>query len=192
MGNKSTKKVGSDIYTGTATVGKVEADIGAIIGTVFAILLIGGGWLVMRRGRSYREVSATVTTSNCTPDTLAKSKGKCTIQVSYTVSDKNYKQTVSTKGQAYSVGDTLKIQYDPKDPSEIRLNGKGGTGPPYKAIGIGMIVFGLIILVVSWAQVYLTKRYKPFAAAAGAADIVGAISGAVTGPPPMPMPTASF
>jgi hypothetical protein len=168
MGNAGAKKVGSEVYTGAATVGRVGAAAGAIIATVFSILMIIGGIILLIHSGKYKRVTGSITSSDCTIETL--SQGECNIQVSYSVKGKEYEGYIKSD-TPYKKGDTLTIQYKVDDPHQIRHN----RPLFFKPLGIGLIVAGVIICALSWLGFYLTMRYKAVGAVAGAADVFQAV-----------------
>ena len=141
---------GSEIYNDTAAFGRVWAIIIAVIMSIVGILLIIMGILSLRSKEA--KVTATVKA-----DTDCSGK-KCLTKVTYTVDNKVYNKTFETS-DLYNAGDTITLYYL-DDATKAHLKSTKHMAP-------ALIVMGAVIVLVGWIIVYLTKKFKAFAALEG-------------------------
>jgi hypothetical protein len=160
MGNTGTK-----IYESSVDFGKIIADIKAVIGTIFGIILIGIG-IAMANSKPNRIIS-TIGTINNNPNCVVvnynnktgESSFSCSIDVSYTINGQNLNKTFKTTGQPYFKNDMVTLYYDPNNISNIDMYSDDVRG-----IGYFLIILGLILIISSITWAYLANRFE-FAAA---------------------------
>lgn len=156
-----------DAYDATATVGRISSWFSLFFGCLIGILLSVGGVYLSKGEDIYdKSASATVKTVKCTGTGKEQS---CSLTIEYTVEGKNLTADIVQNG-AYNVGQTIKIKYSSKNPSDVTAQ---TTSP--KMFGIGMIVLGAVILLGSCASFYLVQNNKLFAAASGTGNIAGLV-----------------
>jgi hypothetical protein len=98
------------------------------------------------------------------------------LTLSYTYNNNNnYTKTIETTYNASFVkGGTIDILINPSNPKDVILK---SDNPPY-VISFFLIGLALFILIASIIHLFLTFRFKSFAAASGVADVVGMVSNA--------------
>ena len=161
--------VGSQIYTGAATFGRFSAIIGGIFGTLIGLAFVGIGiYFIVEGSRRKASVTAKITKKECNGD-------DCQIEVQYTVPGPPSKMCTKTfpitRSQAneFQVGGSVTVFYDPSDPC-----GSGDLDSRQNSIIIGiiLIIVGGILIIIVWVTVWLTQRYKFFAAVEGVSTVV--------------------
>lgn len=147
-------------YDGSATVGRIAAVFGLIIGILIAIGLLVGGFYVLRTTNKYTaSVSGRVLESNCSPNIA----NGCDVNVQYYVGGKPYTKTFNVDRNVVK-DQSILVAYDPQNPSDAMLNGAGGA----KVIGWVMIGFGLLVLLGCIMSFIIAWTTKIGAAATGA------------------------
>ena len=173
MYKKSGGGLGETVYDSAATFGRIMAFFGMLSGCVIGIILISFGVYLMRHKASQTEdVMAKIVDSKCTivqtgTDKQPSQTTQCNMNVSYTVSGKEYKTNLVTSGRNYAPNELISIQYNPNNPSDIREKTAAN-----KTIGIVLLLVGLGIIVISIVWFIITLKYK-IAAAGQAAYTVG-------------------
>lgn len=165
------KGVGQEIYSGAASFGRGYAIFSAIMATVISLILIGVGiWLLFQKDPDTKSVQAKVDDAQCTFVPASKnssSSWSCLVTVTYEVDGKKYTNKLTSDGQTqYQKGQIITIHYNPQDPQQSEL-----TPIRYKLFGGVTLGIGLFIILASWGTVWLTRRYKAFAAVEGASGL---------------------
>ena len=167
-----------EAITGFATIGKVKAIFGVILGTIIGVALIVGGITALLHKPTFSsKTTGIVVDSNNKPininqcskiTTKDSSKYQCKFSLKYTVDNKTYIHPFNTDSYVnYSNRTGVTVFYDPKNPKNSVLEDDDYHGIGYLTIGIG-----IFILFISWLFLWITLRYKYFAAASG---VVGSI-----------------
>ena len=173
MNKKTGGGLGETVYDSAATFGRIMAFFGMLSGCVVGIILLSIGIYLMRHKASQTEESmAKIVDSKCTiiqtgTDKQPSQTTQCNMIVSYKVSGKEYKTNLVTNGRNYALNETISIQYNPNNPSDIREK-----APTNKTIGIVLLLVGLGVMIVSIVWFIITLKYK-IAAAGQAAYTVG-------------------
>jgi len=178
-----TKKesLGEEIYSGTASFGRVMALISAVISTLIGIALIIGGIYILSYKDKDKSIMAKIIDcpqpNNLCCDSWIDNNGgrnyNCILQIEYTVAGKQYKEVINPVGSTqYSKGGVIKIRYDPSNPSQVKL----GSPPPHW-LGWVLIAIGVFIPIMAWIWVWLTRKYKVAAAAQGVGTGLSVITG---------------
>ena len=175
------ESTGEKIYSGTATVGRLTAVVGAVMGTLVGLVLITVGIvMIVHHTKLTSEVLGTVKNPNCSSAFINDNKVayNCTFEVAYTVEEKPYTKeiTLDDSPRVYSAGDSVTVYYDPKDPSNASTNSDNTKVP-----GIIFLVIGIIVPIGAWLWWYFAHRYKAVAAAGGVAAGLDLLSGGRTG-----------
>lgn len=146
--------------------GEAYSIYGAIVGTIVSIIMIIIGALLLRRKDLYtKHVQGRVMSASCTP---SGQQFSCSMHVHYIVGGKHYSGVVSTTNSTpYSSGQTIELAYVPSDPSKVEVY---SSITPHM-IGWGLLAVGILILVASWLNVWLAKRYKGYAGVEGVGGI---------------------
>ena len=178
-----------DIYTGTASFGRIMSKWSAIFFSVVGVLLIFLGiYLILKKNKITSSTSATVAncgvktkafidsngvigkiaTDCCTP--VANNNNisyNCSVTVNYNVNGKPYSNSlkIPDAGTNWKTGDSIKIYYDPTNPNTMSYHSDN-----YHTMGVILIVVCVVVIALSWLQVYLTRHSKMFAGLVGAAD----------------------
>jgi len=155
------------VYSGAAQLGRVWSLIGAVFGTILAILMGGGGvyLLFIDKSKYTASTTGTVESATCTQHQQQNSVSySCDVQVHYTVDNHLYvKSETLTSGTQYSKGMSVTVLYDPQNPANAEIK------PALTSKDWGFILIGvsMLVLLLSWGTYWLTRRYKSFAALEG-------------------------
>ena len=165
--------IGETIYDSAATFGRIMAFVRMVTGSIIGIVMIAVGiYLVRNKAAQSVNTTAEVATAECktvevgTPK-KPRSTVRCDLTVTYTVNGKQLTTPLTDEGTSYSKGSIVNIQYNPDNPSDIRLKQAAN-----KTVGIILIVIGLVIMLGSIIWFIITLKYK-IAAAGEAAMTVG-------------------
>ena len=173
--NIQTKKtsVGEEIYSGTASAGKIFAIIGAIGTTLLALFLIIVGIYIINHRSHLKSVKGKVAEdSTCvTTQTGQNTQTTCNTKIIYTIDGKQYNETLDTGFTKYNKNDPITVYYSPKTPNKPEVN------PLSKSVGWVLIVISLLMMIGSWFWLYLTEKYKVVAAAGGAGGLLNIATG---------------
>jgi len=155
--SQSRKKIGSEAYTGTTTVGVVESGMSTVFGSVLALIMIVIGFTMILHHYSapqYKDTTATVVNSSCSPKYMTP---PCILNVIYLVDNKPYHAVLQVH-TLIEDQDKIDIQYDIKNPSSIRLPHPHPSAKHMKTVGWILLGFGLLIILVSWMTYYVAKK----------------------------------
>ena len=173
----SGKSLGQEIYSGSATFGKIEAWISAVIGTLIGLgLLIVGIVLVSHKTSLTKRARGTIKSAYCLSSEANNQKSyNCTLDVEYIVKKQTYNiiDVISSKYdyQPHDHDNTIiDVYYNPKSPKSGKLKSDNN-----KVIGIILIIIGIIIPAGTWLWVWVTYKSKFAAAAGGVAAASGMI-----------------
>ena len=163
--------IASTIYGGSASYGRFIAIVGAIIATIIAIFLIGGGIMFNTSVSNYSSTSsATITGKNCTNQGQGQgqSQKECIYTLKYIDIDGTLIENVILKSQLdMQINSTIMISYNPSNKTDIRL-----TSENTKTTGYVMIGIAIIILLFAWGWVWVTRKYEFAASASGFSSAV--------------------
>lgn len=167
---------GDDIYTGVSTFGRVVADVRAVVGTIFGLLLIILGiYLIIKKSHRTKTIQGIITNSDC--QEIIKDNSiyfNCNLTVNYIINGvlQTKTFTLSDSSVKYIISNKITLWYDPNNISNIEL-----ASDNLHSLGIGILIFGIFIIVFSILWAYLANKYKPVAAAEGIFDGINLISG---------------
>jgi len=162
------ESVGDEIYSGAAGFGRIYSWISAVIGTLIAICMFIFGIYIIQHKSHLKSVDGKVTKSSydCSIQTVDKNTtNTCKFDVKYTVNNIEYTNTFSSTSMV-SVDETITIWYDPNNPANGEFN------PISKTIGVVLIVSSIVVILIVWFWVWLTKRSKFAAAGMGTAAVI--------------------
>ena len=130
-------------------------------------MILYGLYMFYKHDRAI-ETSATIVDTKPSPCANNGNGGySCTIDVSYVVNGQTFNMPLDYTGnQQISKGQTISIYYDKINPTHVSLTTAGFS--PWYPIG-----FGVIVLIVVWVNLWLTKKYKPYSAVEG---VVGGVN----------------
>jgi hypothetical protein len=170
----SENDIGKEVYSGAAEFGRIRAAIGFVVGVIVGtIFIIGGVALIKKKVKLTGKVQGTVTNHpSCTlhQDDQDQSLFKCLdVNIKYTVGDKDYNITVQTDSSTkYSNNTTMNVYFNPSNPGNGQL-----LSDDMHVLGWVGLVLGIILVIGSSVQLWLSRKYKFVAAAQG---VGGAIS----------------
>jgi hypothetical protein len=157
-----------NIYSDAASLGRLKAFVGLIIGCIIAfIIFVVGLFKIFSTNKHTMDVKATITKIiQCQSLESKPVSYECMIDLSYTVNDVPYNiSTFSTTGPSEKkVGQILTVYYDPENPSSVSIQSRSAD----QVLGWSMIGFSLLVVGMAYLFWWLTNRYKFFAAAEGA------------------------
>lgn len=169
------KSIGNEIYSDTASFGRIWAIISAITGTLIGIFLfICGIYVIQHKSHLKSTKGDVVKDSDC--NTILDNGNqytKCSTTVSYNINGKEYpNKIVKTGSTEFKQGkNNITIWYSPATPE----NPEYSPAPTW--IGWVIILISLLLVFGSWFWVWLTRKYKMAAAAEGASGIYSIITG---------------
>lgn len=150
----------SEIYSGLASFGRAEVIIGGVISVIICIGLIIGGIAILTSKDNFIPVNGTVKICSI---------NICSVE--YTVGTINH--TITMDSTNLKVGQTVKLEYDPTNPSNARPQSLATQ----KYVGWILMGIGCLILVVTFLSIYFAFKSKTYAAALGAAGAINMITG---------------
>lgn len=170
--SSTTTSLGEEIYTGTASFGKVWTVIQAVLGTIVGIVFIVlGSYIIKHRDHLLSTEGTIVKNSDCAPVNDGKKMTmSCMSYIMYTVNDKTYGSkdkgvSVGTGSTEYKEGDKVTVYYDPTTPNVPEIN------PVPKAVGWAIIGISVFVVLMSWLWAWLASRYKMAAAIGGVSGL---------------------
>ena len=180
---KPKKGIGEEIYSGTATFGRITSIISAIIGTIISIIMIIIGIsLIMHKIKYTEKAIGHITSVNCTEisDDNNKIMWDCgTISGTYIVKVKGIPKTypfnfdIGKTNIHYTTSSIINVYYNLDNPNKPNKDSDKSD----HVIGWVLIVIGLIIIIGGWLWVYLTQKYKVAAAYSGLTSGISLIKG---------------
>lgn len=163
--------IGSDIYSGLSSIGRVESILSAVIVVAIAIIFIAIGVSLIRT--PYTAVTmATIQSVQCSASSPNDSASSCELAITYVVNGvtyNNHVQALSDTPSEYATGKSVSIRYDPANPENAMV------GVNEHTMGYIMIGIAVLISIVAIANAYLTTQSKAYAAVSGAGDVVRGI-----------------
>jgi uncharacterized membrane protein len=156
--NKTTKKIGEALYSGSASVGTITTTISLIMGIIIAIIMIIIGVIIVKK--RLKSVSGTAT-SDSICSTVEKDTN-CSTEVTYTVAGKTYtSQPIDTGTAKFNNGEKVTVYYSASTPDKPVIN------PVPVTMGWMLIVFAILIILVVSLNYYFARKSKAYAAVTG-------------------------
>ena len=165
----------NDAVEGLAIIGRGQAIIGAIIGTIVALVLLAVG-IGKLRDKHTAVVDGIVTKSNCITHVGDTTNGhptqNCVFDASYSVNNEQHvaQGLQSANQNAIIKGQKVPIRYDPKNPADSKYE-----LPPIE-VGVGLILGALLLATISIGWATITMRSKEAAAIGGGIGILDAVT----------------
>ena len=167
----STQSFASELYSDSASFGRIYAWISAVIGTLISIGMTWFGVNIINHKSHLRSVIGEVTkvysdgrlTKNSDTDHTPTYKFDVTYEIDGT---QTYVNTFSST-DLMKVGEKATVWYDPAYPEHSEYN------PVSTSIGWILVGFALLICISVWAWVWLTKHSKFAASAGGVSAVAG-------------------
>ena len=164
---KKNEDVLKPIYDTSATIGIIYSGLYALSFTFIAIIMIlVGFWVKDINVKKTKTTPGVIESADCVTATNTNEKNNkststtCQVKVSYIVDGKDYNNEY-TSSSTVNKGQSVEILYDPLNPNDFT------TGNQYYYIGMGMIIFGFVMMISSWIWFALSIIFKPIAAATG-------------------------
>jgi hypothetical protein len=168
--------------------GKIRAIIGAVIGSIIALIILSVGIFMVAKKDPYdTDINGTITKSTCTQKQIkskTSSSGirstttyilECILEVSYVVNNTTYTKTfVKTENNPQNVGSLIELQYISQNPNNVRLKEIKS-----KYLGFGSITSAVLLIVIVWMAVYFTQKSKYFSATTGSLSFASDASGII-------------
>lgn len=175
FGSASSRGAISEAVDELAPYGRFTAKAAAVVITLLACGGVAGGiFLLKKSGGQLTAVATAKEPSTCVQKRVATARGgtrierECTTEVAYNAAGQEHKSSI-TSSRSYAPGDKLDVFYDAKsahDPSATRI--------PWFA-GWALIGFSILLAILSWVHVLVTRRFKVAAAATAAGQALGAL-----------------
>lgn len=153
---------------GAAVIGRIDSVIGVVVAVVisFFLFLFGGIMLSNAAKHSIYE-DATITQIDVFSDGMGSSLSRCDLTVSYANGQEKKFQNIYYD-QSYIQGKTVPVYYNKNDSSDVIL----AKNRPSRGVAYILIIIGLFVLIGSIVNVILVFRFRAYAAARGATDVV--------------------
>jgi len=155
--------VASAIYKGSASYGRFIAIISAIIATLIGIALVvmGVNHNISVSKRSYT-ANATVISKNCSnSSSTSNNSNLCEYTINYKDENGNVNNATFSTTNEYLLNSIIPISYG-ENKSDV-MPSKDNK----KSTGYGMMVFGIILTLLAWGWVWVTRTYEFAASASG-------------------------
>jgi hypothetical protein len=173
--------IGEELYSGTATVGKITGWVYLVVGIIIGVIFIAIGvyMKVKNDDKNWVTVDAKVSGAKCTgrikvTRNTSSYTYDCELKVDYKVSDKIFKDKnlfVSNKNTRYVPGSILKIKYKKDDPNIFKEAGLSAS-----TWGTILIVLGVVFAFCGWLNWYLTQKSKMYAAVTGTGAMLDVVT----------------
>lgn len=156
--------VGESLYSGAATLGKVDAIMGVIGGgiAVLVICIIGS---VMLSIKDKVVTDATVKTVNCKtskPDSMGDNN--CDVKIVYNVGKNEIENYIKDTNKK-PINSKISILYQPDNPTQFEI--KQDNHMSASTMGYIMIAAGFVFGILIGMNYYFVSKYKPYAALTG-------------------------
>ena len=163
MSETTTTKIGTTLFSGSATVGTIYATISLITGIIVGVIMIAFGIGILLHRSHLKSVSGTVKSdSTCTSSGAGKDTTTlCSTTITYKIDGKSYNEPADSGIKKYKSGDNLTVYYSPSTPANPELS------PVPKAIGWGLIAFAILIVSGASINYYFVTKSKAYAAVVG-------------------------
>lgn len=152
----SSDDVGNKIYSGAASVGVAWSFIGAIICTIFAVLMIVGGIYLLFFVKMEKIQAKVVAVSGNE------------ITVNFTYNDDQYRKTINSNKNSYTVGDNIDVCINKKDKNLDNVTVECNS----KKTGALLILSGIVLGGLGWFWYWAVRKWKFLAAAQGVSGAV--------------------
>jgi hypothetical protein len=158
----------SEIYEDTSSLGRVISLISLIVGIIIAIILFICAFS-FQKTPDKPFTTATIISSNCTSVVNNnKTEYSCILNLKYTINNVEYINYITTQSNTYyNKNASIDITYELEDPNKIYIKSLDNTTISYISCGVG-----IVIILASAINYYLTSRYKFYAAGTGVASTV--------------------
>lgn len=164
----------SDVYEGTAALGRFQATVSLYIGICIAVILIICASYNYSQKNDFVKIIAEIKEDvKCIPRKLDKTTFyQCTLNVQYFVNGILYKGIIHTDSDKSFVGEkNIEIIYNPNNPNEIKYEPISPQGA-----AVFSLISASIIVCITGIVYYVVHKFKIAAAASGAGTIANIAS----------------
>lgn len=148
----------NELYSGMASFGRTTAYISAIIVTILSVIMIVFGVITLNNKNQYVKTTGTVTNLNCSPN--ENNIEYCETDYEYMTSSDKLSASSTSKGKSkYHKGEKINVWYEKENQAIAYLE-----KPDPKLTGWLIIGLAILLVLMSWGWVWMTRHYK-FAAA---------------------------
>lgn len=153
---------------GAAVIGRIDSVIGVSVAVVISFFLfLFGGIMLSNAGKHSVQEDAKITKVEGFSEGLSSSLTRCDLTVSYANGHEKTFQNIYYDS-SFINGKTVSVYYNKNDPSDVIL----AKNMPSRGIAYLLIIIGLFILIGSIVNVILVFRFRAYAAARGATDVI--------------------
>ena len=158
----------SEIYEDTSSLGRVISLISLIVGIIIAIVLFICAFNYQKTPNK-PFTTATILSSSCTNViNNNKTEYSCILNLKYTINNVVYTNYITTQTNTYyNKNAPIDITYELDNPNKIYIKSLNNTTISYISC-----VVGIVIILASAINYYLTFHYKFYAAGTGVASTV--------------------
>jgi hypothetical protein len=158
----------SEIYEDTSSLGRVISLISLIVGIIIAIILFICAFS-FQKTPDKPFTTATILSSTCTSViNNNNTEYSCILNLKYTIDNVEYTNYITTQSNIYyNKNASIDITYEVGYPNKIYIKSLDNTTISYISC-----VVGIVIILASSINYYLTSRYKFYAAGTGVASTV--------------------
>ena len=166
-------------YNGIASLGRAKAYIGFFIAFLIFCLTSYFGYYLYNSEDIYGKnfIKGKVKDSLCKKIQNYKNYD-CSLNIQYNIDTKEYESNnylLPNSTKYYSQGNEIDLRYNTKDKNDIT-----NDTWPNSSKGIGIMIFGLIILIFASIQLYIMITFEIAAVASGTADITSTIVSSIS------------
>jgi hypothetical protein len=160
-------ELANDLYEGSAKLGTIKSYITLIIVIIIGIILVLCSMSYFFSSEKYLTIKGKVESVKCETKTVNnKPETNCVLEVSYNISDKNYKSIITTNTSTYNNNQIIDIEHLESNPNFIRIPSLSN-----KMVGLISSAVAIIIVAGAYYNYYLTTQSKVYASAQGAQTI---------------------
>lgn len=145
------------IYEDAAAIGRFRAWIGLIVACVIAFILFIAGVVKLYSGKTNQSLPGTIKTVSCT---LSNKTYQCNATIAYTMNQIGYTTNIVLNSTTpYTSGQDITIYVNPSDPNDVSAVSD--------ISGWYFIIGAILIVSIGYATLWISQKYKFFAAAEG-------------------------
>lgn len=145
------------IYEDAAAIGRFRAWVGLIVACVIGFILFIAGIVQLYSSKTKDTVSGTIKTVSCT---LTNKTYECNAMITYMVNGNGYNtNVVLTSKTPYVEGQTITIYVNLADPNDVSAISD--------ISGWYFITGAVFVVLIGYAMLWISQKYKFFAAAEG-------------------------
>lgn len=169
MSNSKKDLSSDDIYSGAASLGRITAIIGAVVMTIVGIVLIIVGIVILNTKNTTVKTKAEVLSATCSPwANQGAINYRCNVHFTYLVGkEQMIGDLVINSVTQYQKNQKFDVYYEKDNPSDVK-----DSGPTPHSLGWILLATGILLPLLAWGWVWVTRKYKMAAAAQGAESVL--------------------